>query len=113
MLEERIAIEELNNNNKATREAISLLESKMSELEQKLKETSQARENSEPTKETMPEAREAHETFEETTPEIMTSMPEETEEETVTVTALEDNAPQQEHSENLNKQSEKKRRRIF
>ena len=96
-----------------TREAISQLESKIRELEQRLKETTQVYENPEPAKETIPETPEAREPSEEVTPEIVGRVSEEPEEDVVTVTALEDAAAQQEHDENLKKQSEKKRRKIF
>lgn len=113
ILEEKIAVEGLKNNNKTTREAIAQLESKMSDLEQKLKETSQVFENSEPAKEMMPGIPEVHEPPEEETTEITEEVPEEPQEDAVTVRALEDTVSQQGYSEDSKKQSEKKRRRIF
>lgn len=115
MLEEKIAIEELKNSNKMTREAISQLESKINELEQKLKEVPQLPETPKPEEEIPSEVAKTPEPTEEATPEIAETMPEEPEEEVVTVTALEDTmvAQQEELGENLEKRHEKKKRRFF
>jgi len=115
VLEEKIAVEELKNSNKAACEAISHLESKINELEERLKKTSQVPETPKPTKEIVSEVDETTEPTEKVTPEIEETMPEEPEEEAVTVTALEDSitASQEEVGEDLKKPSEKKKRKFF
>jgi len=114
VLEEKIAVEELKNSNKAACEAISHLESKINELEERLKKTSQVPETPKPTKEIVSEVDETTEPTEKVTPEIEETMPEEPEEEAVTVTALEDSiTASQEEVEDLKKPSEKKKRKFF
>lgn len=120
LLEEKIAIEELNNNNRAAREAVSQLESKMSELEQRLRQVRQIPETTKPPEETIPEVHETppSEPTEEVVPETSETKPEEPEEleepeeETVTVTALEDSTETQ-VSEDLKRRSDKKKRKFF
>lgn len=116
ILEEKISIEELRNVNKTKQEAIDQLKAKLNELEQRLKNT--------------PGKPETHESPEETVSEVVSSPPlpaeeaaaeiseltgEEPEEETVTVTALEEPVVAQEEqlAENIKRQSEKKKRRLF
>lgn len=114
VLEEKIAVEELKNSNKTACEAISHLESKINELEERLKKTSQVPETPKPTNEIVSEVDETTEPTEEVTPEIEETMPEEPEEEAVTVTALEDSiTASQEVGEDLKKPSEKKKRKFF
>jgi len=114
VLEEKIAIEELKNSNKAACEAISQFESKINELEERLKKTSQVPETPKPTKEIVSEVDETTEPTEEVTSEVEETMPEEPEEEAVTVTALEDSiTTSQEVGEDLKKPSEKKKRKFF
>ena len=112
VLEEKIAVEELKNSNKAACEAISHLESKINELEERLKKTSQVPETPKPTNEIVSEVDETTEPTEEVTPEVEETMPEE---EAVTVTALEDSitASQEEVGEDLKKPSEKKKHKFF
>ena len=104
ILEERIAVEELKNSNKATRDAISQLEARKSGLETKLKQVLQIPEATAPSEKT----EEALEPAEAT--------PEEFEEDIVTVTAIDDESlaqDQEELGENIKKQQEKKKRRLF
>jgi hypothetical protein len=61
----------------------------------------------------MPGIPEVHEPPEEETTGITEEVPEEPQEDAVTVRALEDTVSQQGYSEDPKKQSEKKRRRIF
>ncbi len=115
VLEENTAIEELKNSNKATREAISQLESKINGLEHRLKEVSKVPETPEPTFEIKSEVATAPEP-EQVTPETVEPIPEETaEEETVIVAPFEEPMVpgQEEYGENLKKQLEKKKRRFF
>ena len=112
MLEEKIAVEDLKNSNKTAREAISQLESKINDLEEKLEKTSRTPETPKPTEEIVSEWDETPEPTEEATPEAEKTMPEEPEEETVTVTPLEDSitAPQEVEDK---KPSDKKKRKFF
>jgi uncharacterized membrane protein YheB (UPF0754 family) len=48
VIEERVAVEVLKTNNQIAREAVSLLESRLSELEQRLKQVAQVSEDAEP-----------------------------------------------------------------
>jgi uncharacterized coiled-coil protein SlyX len=113
ILEEKIAIEELNNTNKATRDAIAQLNVKINGLEAKLKQTSQTPEPAAPVKEPEPVTADApkEETFETAEP-----APEGFEEDAVTVTAIEEEslvANQEDLGENLKAQQEKKKRKFF
>ena len=115
ILEERIAVEELKNSNKATRDAISQLEARKSGLETKLKQVLQIPEASTPAEEMTPEATAPSEKTEEAL-EPAEATPEEFEEDIVTVTAIDDESlaqDQEELSENIKKQQEKKKRRLF
>lgn len=115
MLEEKIAIEELKNGNKEKRQSISQLKSKINELEQRLKEVSKVPETREPAFEIKSEVAAAPEP-KQVSPEIVESVSEEAvEEETVTVAPLEEPmvAREEDHSENLKKQHEKKKRKFF
>ena len=116
ILEEKIAIEELRKVNKTKQDAIDQLKAKLDELEQRLKNTSETPESHEPSKETIPEIISSPPlATEEVTTDVAESVGEEPEEETVTVGALEDPmvAQEEELSENLKRQSEKKKRRLF
>ena len=115
ILEERIAVEELKNSNKATRDAISQLEAKKSGLETKLKQVLQIPEASTPAEEMAPEVTATSEKTEEAL-EPAEATPEEFEEDVVTVTAIDDESlvqDQEELGENIKKQQEKKKRRLF
>jgi chromosome segregation ATPase len=111
VLEENIAIEELKNSNKTAREAISQLESKINGLEQRLKEVSEVPETPKPTFEIKSDVAAA--------PEPEQSMLETTEpaqeEEAVAVAPFEEPmvAGQEEYSEDLKRQHEKKKRKFF
>jgi hypothetical protein len=116
ILGEKIAIEELKNNNKTTQEAIAQLESKINGLETKLQQASQTPETPEsaaPAKE--PESVTADAPKEETF-ETAEPAPEGFEEDAVTVTAIEDEsliANQEDLGENIKAQQEKKKRKFF
>jgi len=115
ILEERIAVEELKNSNKATRDAISQLEAKKSGLETKLKQVLQIPEASTPAEEMAPEVTATSEKTEEAL-EPAEAAPEEFEEDVVTVTAIDDESlvqDQEELGEDIKKQQEKKKRRLF
>jgi len=113
-LEEKIAIQELTNGNKGTRDVISQLESKISDLERRLNEVSKEQTTFEPKLEVKPEVVEAPEPTEEMTSETAETISEEPED-VVTVAPLEDPmlAQEEEFSENLTKQREKKKRKFF
>jgi chromosome segregation ATPase len=113
MLEEQIAIEELRSVNKTAHENISQLECKINELEQRLKETSRAREP-EPPEEIKQETMKSPEPpEEETATETVQETPEEPEDESVTVMPL-DNPPPIEQPESEDyKKHEKKKRKFF
>ncbi len=115
VLEENIAIEELENSNKATHETISQLESRVKGLEQRLKEVSKVPETPKPTFEIKSEVSAALEP-EQVTPETVEPIPEEAAEE-VTVTVVPFEEPivpgQEEYGENLKQQHEKKKRKFF
>jgi uncharacterized coiled-coil protein SlyX len=116
ILEEKIAIEELRKVNKTKQDAIDQLKAKLDELEQRLKNTSETPESHEPSKETIPEIISSPPpATEEVTAEVAELIGETPEEETVTVGALEDPmvAQEEELSEHLKRQSEKKKRRLF
>jgi hypothetical protein len=113
-LEERIRISELENINKTRLEAITQLESKVGELEQRLK-TGGKTESYESTNEAKLEINEAPESAEEVTASVSKTIEEEPEDEVVTVAAIEDPmiVEQEENSENLKRQNEKKKRKFF
>jgi hypothetical protein len=118
VLGEKIAIEELKSNNKATSEAISKLESKIDELEQRLRQVSQTPGTPHPINETVPKIMEPPEPAEQNAPEppIETTTEEPAEEEdVVTVTTLEDSAmvQQEEFSEDVKRRNDKKKRKFF
>jgi len=116
ILEEKIAIEELKNNNKTTREAIAQLETKIGGLETKLQKASQTPETPEPAAPAKePEPVTANAPKEETL-ETAEPAPEEFDEDVVTVTAIEEEslvANQENLGENLKAQQEKKKRKFF
>jgi uncharacterized coiled-coil protein SlyX len=114
VLEERVAVEVLKTNNKIAREAVSRLESKLNELEQKLKHVTQTSQAAEPSKETVPKAHEASSSGS-TKEAVKTSrtMPQEPKgqkERAIIVTALADSTAVQEAKENLTRSEKKKRR---
>ncbi len=114
ILEEQIAIEQLQANNKAVQEAIAQLEAKKNALESKLKQVAQPAAASAIVKQTMPEANveqpvEATEPAEAASEELV-------EGDAVTVTAIDGEelvAEQEEMGESLKKQQEKKKHRLF
>jgi siroheme synthase len=114
MLEEKIAIEELRNGNKAKQETINQLKSKMNELEQRLRKVSGDPNSFGPTSEAVPEVVETPKPIEEPM-DVSEPVQEEPEEEVITVTALEEPmaAEQEEIGESLNRQHEKKKRRFL
>jgi len=115
VLEEKIAIEELTNSNNATRETISLAESMIDKLERRLQEISKSPETSS-TDEIKPEIISTPEPSDDASQGITVAVAEEIEEDNV-VTVMPPESPiapaQEERSENVKKQSEKKKRRIF
>jgi hypothetical protein len=116
ILEEKIAIEELNNNNKATREAIAQLETKINGLETKLQKASQIPEPPEPAAPAKEPAPETVNAPKEETLETAEPAPEDFEADVVTVTAIEEESlveNQEELGENLKSQQEKKKRKFF
>jgi hypothetical protein len=115
MLEEKIAIADLENNNKAKLEAITQLESKVNGLEQKLKETLEEPRSLESEGETKSEIVEPQEPTEEMASQTSQAAEEEQEDEVVEVKAIEDPiiAEQEEFAEGLKKENERKKRRFF
>jgi hypothetical protein len=113
-LEERIRISELENTNKTRLEAITQLESKMGELEQRLKAVEKPG-SYESTNEAKLEINEVPESAEEVTTSASETNEEEPEAEVVAVAAIEDPmiVEQEENSENLKRQNEKKKRKFF
>jgi hypothetical protein len=104
---EKAVIEELKNRNKVTKDAISQLEAKKSELETKLKQTS-------PTPEAPPEKEEAKEVPAQLEKTEKSPEPEKAEESGVTVTAIEGEAlVENKEATDENKKREKKKRRFF
>jgi cobalamin biosynthesis Mg chelatase CobN len=115
-LEEQVAIEELQKNNKALRETVNQLESKKVQLENKLKEKTKAQENSAPKENTAseganppesPPASEANETSE--------AVVEENSEDVVIFEGIDPESllENEEIIENQEKPPEKKKRRFF
>ena len=116
VLEEKLAIAELQNNNKMTRDAISQLESKMNELEERLNKTLQAPEPAEPAEKVTPEENVVPEPVEEAAQEVAETEvekaeePEEPEEEAVTVKPFEDAFVTEQEDK---KRSDKRKRKFF
>jgi len=116
VLEEKIAIAELQNSNKMTREAISQLESKINELEGRLNKTLQMPEAPEPAEEATPQVPASPEPVEEAASEIgeteveKAEEPEEQQEETVTVKPFEDAFIAEQEDK---KRSDKRKRKFF
>lgn len=120
ILEEKVTIEEISDNNKAAKDAISKLETKLFELEKKLKTKPQAPPESPappPPKETKTEVSVAPEKPAEKEPEFVEAAPEEPkeniEESGVTVTAIDDEALVETQEAKSEKQQEKKKHRFF
>lgn len=113
-LEERIKINELENTNKAKQETIIQLESRVKELEQKM-QTPEKPENQESAEEAKSGVTEVPQSTEEPTAHVSEAIEEEPEEEVVEVTAIEDPiiAEQEEYTDNLKRQNEKKKRKFF
>ena len=110
VLEEKIAIEELKNNNKAALDAISQLESKLDTLERRLREVSQEPEVHEQEK-PHPLVTETQQ-IEETAPVATETAPEDSEEEVITVAAPEEPtiAEQETFTESKSRHDKKKRK---
>jgi hypothetical protein len=118
VLEEKIAIEEQKHRNKDSQDAISQLESKIKELEQRLEQTSEVAQS-----EPKPAFKIESEINATPEPEKLTSenveekseVEEEDENENVTVAPLQETltVEHEEYRENVEKQREKKRRRLF
>jgi TolA-binding protein len=116
VLEGRVAVEMLKNNNKIAREAVLQLESKLNELEQRLKHVTQAPQAAEHSKETVTKAHEASASEprkEAKTGRTTSQEPERQKEGAVTVTALVGSTAVQEAKEKLETRSEKKKRRFL
>jgi len=116
MLEQKIAIAELERNNRAKREAISQLNSKIGELEQRLNKLPEETATVESKGETaISEVAETPAEPKEETMEVLGPAPEEPEEESVTVAPLEDSmtAQEEEFNESFKRQHEKKKRKLF
>jgi len=123
LLEEKIVVEDLQNSNKATKEAISQMEAKLSELEGKLKQKPQTPESPPKPKETKievvvapektEEAPEAPEPPEPPEPAEAEAAPEDSEESGVTVTAIDDEALIETQDAKSDKQQDKKKHRFF
>ena len=115
VLEEEIAIEQLKNDNRTSRDAISNLKSKVDELEQRLKETSRTPQT-ETTSQAQTEIFGPSQPKQEMTVGILdeTTM-EETEDETLTATPLENpmGTEPEKYSEDGKKQQEKKKRKFL
>lgn len=113
-LQEKITIAELENGNKTKQQAIADLESRVNDLEQKLKNAFEGPNSTEPEDKAKPEF-EVHEPIEEVTAQNGETTVEEAEEETVEVTALEDSTSgkQESYAENLKTHDERKKRRFF
>jgi vacuolar-type H+-ATPase subunit I/STV1 len=114
VLEEEIVIEQLKNDNRTAREAISRLKSKKDELEQRLKETSRTPET-ESTTEAETGILNAPGPKAESAVGIAEAGTEETEEDVVTVMPLESpmtNEPEK-YNEDIKKQQEKKKRKFL
>ena len=107
ILEEKTSIEELENNNKATRNAVVQLESKMKMLENRLKQASQEQIIPAPEKEP-PEASANPAPSDKTeTLETAETAPDEFQENIIVVEAI-DNEPLVENQQNLREQQEKR-----
>jgi hypothetical protein len=124
ILEEKVTIEEISNNNQTAKDAISKLEAKLYDLENRLKSKPQATPESPPPpppKETKtevivsPEKTEEEELeFEEAAPaEPQESEEENVEESGVTVTAIDDEGLAEAQEAKGDKQQEKKKHRFF
>jgi hypothetical protein len=113
VLEEKIAIEELKNNNKATQEAISQLESKINGLERRLKEVS-LEPNAPKAESAGFKIAETQQTVEEGVPKATETIAEDSGEEVITVAAPEETMTfAQETFDDNKKTHEKKKRKLF
>ena len=119
ILEEQVVIDELNENNKAAKDAISQLEAKLNDLEKRTKQPSQAPppENlapPPPPKETKTEVQvAAPPEKKEEAPEPAEVKVEDSEDSGVTVTAIDDEALVETQEAQGDKQPEKKKHRFF
>lgn len=119
ILEEQVVIDELSENNKAAKDAISQLEAKLNDLEKRMKQTSQAPplENPAPPpppKETKTEVEVvAPPEKKEEAPEPAEVTVEDSEDSGVTVTAIDDEALVETQEGQGDKQPEKKKHRFF
>jgi hypothetical protein len=114
VLEERVAIEELRNVNKTMKDALSQLDAKKNGLEAKLKQVSQTSDIAPPSKPVADAAAVPEPPAGE--PKLAEAASEEPEEDTVTVTAIGEESTveaQEAVGEDLKRQQEKKKRRLF
>jgi septal ring factor EnvC (AmiA/AmiB activator) len=118
ILEEQVVIDELSENNKAAKDAISQLEAKLNDLEKRMKQSSQEPppENPAPppSKETKTEVQvAAAPEKKEEAPEPAEVKVEDSEDSGVTVTAIDDEALVETQEAQGDKQPEKKKHRFF
>jgi chromosome segregation ATPase len=118
VLEEQVVIDELSENNKAAKDAISKLEAKLTDLEKRLKQPSQAPPENPapppPPKETKTEVEVvASPEKKEEAPEPAEVKVEDPEDSGVTVTAIDDEALVETQEAQSDKQPEKKKHRFF
>jgi chromosome segregation ATPase len=114
-LEERIAIEELENSNKAKQEAIAQLNSKIAELEQRLKNMSEVTEKPEPAFEPVPETAEVVVPKEDVTLQVREVQKDEAADEIVSIGMLENpvSVQAETYDDEPVKKSEKRKRKLF
>jgi chromosome segregation ATPase len=119
VLEEKVVINELSENNKAAKEEISQLEAKLNDLKKRLKHPAQAPSQNPappppPPQETKPEAEVADPPEKkEATPEPVEVTLEDSEDSGVTVTAIDDEALVETQEAQSDKQQDKKKHRFF
>jgi uncharacterized coiled-coil protein SlyX len=118
ILEEQVVIDELSENNKAAKDAISQLEAKLNDLEKRMKQPSQAPSPENPAppppKETKTEVQvAAAPEKKEEAPEPAEVKVEDSEDSGVTVTAIDDEALVETQEAQGDKQPEKKKHRFF
>ncbi len=118
VLQEQVVIEELSDNNKSAKDAISQLEAKLNDLEKRMKHPSQAPPENPapppPPKETMTEVEvAAPPEKKEAPPEPAELTLEDSEDSGVTVTAIDDEALVETQEAQSDKNQEKKKHRFF
>lgn len=121
VLEEQVVIEEISENNKSAKDAISQLEAKLNDLQKRLKQPSQAPQKSpenpappSPPQEAMTQVEVAPSPVKKEAPsETAEATFEEPEDTGVTVTAIDDEALVETQEAQSDKQQEKKKHRFF